>query len=146
MYWPDISIGWREAHNSVGVTDASLRWAVADGRIGGPRNDQTYILLANPNPVQAEVTVRFLKDGVAPIVKNYTLAPTSRFNISAATEPDIFTALGATIPGTAAVFSVDIQVNNFQPIVVEKALYWDSAGEVWAAGTGTVGTPIPPPE
>jgi hypothetical protein len=32
MYWLDISIGWREAHNSVAVTTAALRW----GRVGWP--------------------------------------------------------------------------------------------------------------
>jgi hypothetical protein len=140
MYWPDISIGWREAHNSVGVTEAALRWAVSDGRIGGPRNYQTYILLANPNTTQAEVQVRFLKAGLAPIVRTYTLAPTSRTNIAPYGDQDLGPAIGT------GVFSADIQVLNYQPIVVEKALYWDSGGEIWAAGTGTVGTPIPPPE
>ena len=38
MYWPDISSGWREAHNSFGVTQSALRWGVADGRIGGARD------------------------------------------------------------------------------------------------------------
>jgi hypothetical protein len=38
-----------------------------------------------------------------------------------------------------------VQVLNFQPIVVEKAMYWNSGGEIWAAGTGVVGTPMPPP-
>jgi hypothetical protein len=36
-------------------------------------------------------------------------------------------------------------VLNYQPIVVEKALYWNSGAEVWAAGTGVVATPLPPP-
>jgi subtilisin-like proprotein convertase family protein len=135
MYWPGSATGWREAHNSVGVTDAALRWGISDGRIGGPRHHQTYILLANPNATKAEVQVRFLQAGLAPITKNYTLAPTSRTNI----EP-----VGDGIGLTPGVFSADIQVLNFQPIVVEKAMYWNSAGEVWAAGTGTVGTPIPP--
>ncbi len=136
MYWPDISIGWREAHNSVGVTDAALRWAAADGRLGGARGYQTYILLANPNTTPAEVQLRFLKAGQAPIVKNYTLLPTSRLNIG----PDI------TVPLLGdGVFSAEVQVLNYQPIVIEKALYWNSGSEIWAAGTGTVGTPIPPP-
>ena len=69
MYWPDISLGWQEAHNSFGVTDAGLRWGVADGRIGGPRAYQTYVLLANPNPTPAEVLVRFLKNGVAHVAQ-----------------------------------------------------------------------------
>jgi len=34
---------------------------------------------------------------------------------------------------------------NYQPIVVEKAMYWNSGGEIWAAGTGVVATPLPPP-
>jgi subtilisin-like proprotein convertase family protein len=137
MYWPDLAIGWREAHNSVGVTDAALRWAVSDGRNGGERGYQTYVLLANPNPVKAEVQVRFLKTGAAPVTKTYTLAPTSRLNI----DPGETTSLIGE-----GVFSADVQVLNFQPIVVEKALYWNAGGEIWAAGTGTVGTPIPPPE
>jgi hypothetical protein len=132
MYWPDISLGWKEAHNSVGVTDPALRWGVADGRIGGARGYQTYILLANPNPTQAEVQVRLLPVGGAPSVLNLTLEPTSRTNI------DTAVYLG---PGQ---FNADVQVLNFQPIVVEKALYWNSGGEVWAAGTGVVATPLPP--
>lgn len=136
MYWPAGPTGWREAHNSVAVTDAALRWAISDGRIGGPRSHQTYILLANPNAVKAEVQVRFLKAGLAPVTRTYTLDPTSRTNIAPA----------ADVPELGAgVFSADIQVLNYQPIVVEKAMYWNSAGEVWAAGTGTVGTRIPPP-
>jgi subtilisin-like proprotein convertase family protein len=135
MYWPGGAGGWREAHNSVGVTDPALRWAISDGRIGGTRHYQTYILLANPNTTPAEVQVRFLKAGLAPVTRNYTLAPTSRTNI----------APGGDVPELGAgVFSADIQVLNFQPIVVEKAMYWNSGAEVWAAGTGTVGTPIPP--
>lgn len=135
MYWPGGAGGWREAHNSVGVTDPALRWSIADGRIGGARDYQTYILLANPNSTPAEVQVRFLKTGLAPVTRNYTLPPTSRTNIAPAGD---VTELGA------GVFSADIQVINFQPIIVEKAMYWNSAGEIWAAGTGTVGTPIPP--
>jgi hypothetical protein len=39
---------------------------------------------------------------------------------------------------------MDVQVLNYQPIVVEKALYWNAGSEVWAAGTGVVATPLPP--
>jgi len=38
-----------------------------------------------------------------------------------------------------------VQVLNYQPIVVEKALYWSSGTEIWAAGTGVVATALPPP-
>jgi hypothetical protein len=135
MYWPDLSLGWQEAHNSFGVTDAGLRWGIADGRIGGARAYQTYVLLANPNPTPAEVRVRFLKNGVAS-VREYTLNPTSRLNIWTNGEvPEL---------GDGN-FSADVQVLNYQPIVVEKALYWDAGGIVWAGGTNVTATRLPPP-
>ncbi len=134
MYWPDISLGWKEAHNSIGVTDADLRWGVSDIRVGGAREYQSFILLANPNETAAEVQIRLLRPGAAPVTQTYTLEPHSRTNVQAVD-------LAAGVPGT---YSADVQVLNFQPIVVEKAMYWNSGGEVWAAGTGVVATPLPP--
>ena len=135
MYWPNIAVGWQEAHNSFGLSEAGLRWAIADGRIGGAREFQTYILLANPNPVAAEVQVRFLKSSTVEI-RNYILPPTSRWNINAA----------ADVPELGAgVFSAEVRVLNYQPIAVEKAMYWnDTGGAIWAGGTGVTATLLPP--
>jgi hypothetical protein len=137
MYWPDISQGWQEAHNSFGVTETALRWGLADGRIGGERAYATYVLLANPNPVAAEVMIRFLRpNGGAPVLRTYTLAPTSRLNIWVNSDvPEL---------GEGA-FSAEVQVMNYQPIAVEKALYWNSEGLVWAGGTNVTATRLPPP-
>jgi hypothetical protein len=135
MYWPDFSVGWREAHNSFGVTSAGLRWGVADGRVGGARNYQTFVLLANPNAFPAEVDVRFLK-GTFTANRSYVLAPLSRRNIFVNSEVQ---ELGE---GT---FSVDVRVQNYQPIAVEKALYWNSGTEVFAGGTNVTATRLPPP-
>jgi hypothetical protein len=136
MYWPDITLGWQEAHNSFGLTETGLRWGVADGRIGGARDFQTYILIVNPNPVAAEVEVRFMKPGSHVEVRNYTLPPTSRYNINA----------GAEMPELGAgVFSAEVRVLNYQPIAVEKAMYWnDTGGAIWAGGTGVTATLLPP--
>jgi subtilisin-like proprotein convertase family protein len=135
MYWPDISQGWQEAHNSFGVTTTGLRWGLADGRIGGPRAYQTYVLLANPNPTPAEVIVRFLKEGGGTF-RLYTLNPTSRLNVWVNND---VTELGE------GNFSVEVQVQNFQPIAVEKALYWNASdGAVWAGGTNVTATRLPP--
>jgi subtilisin-like proprotein convertase family protein len=135
MYWPDLSVGWREAHNSFGVTHSALRWGIADGRIGTARDYQTYILLANPNPRPAEIEVRFLKAAFT-VTRTITLGPFSRRTIYANVDvPE----LG---PG---VFSADIQVLNFQPIAVEKAMYWSPGGEVFAGGTNVTATRLPPP-
>ena len=103
--------------------------------IGGARAYQTYVLLANPNTTPAEVQVRFLKNGNA-TVRTYTLNPTSRLNIWVNNDvPEL---------GEGS-FSADIQVLNYQPIAVEKALYWDAAGIVWAGGTNVTATRLPPP-
>jgi len=135
MYWPELSVGWREAHNSFGVTQSALRWGIADGRIGTARDYQTYILLANPNPRPAEVEVRFLKPTFT-VTRTLTLAPFSRRNIYANVDvPEL----------GAGVFSADIQVLNFQPIAVEKAMYWSTGGEIFAGGTGVTATRMPPP-
>jgi hypothetical protein len=80
------------------------------------------------------VQVRLLRPGAAPIVRSYSLPPTSRTNVIV---PDF-----TTDPG---IYSAEVQVLNYQPIVVEKAMYWNSdLHEIWAAGTGVVATPLPP--
>jgi hypothetical protein len=33
---------------------------------------------------------------------------------------------------------------NYQPIAVEKALYWNADGLVWAGGTNVTATRLPP--
>ena len=135
MYWPNIAQGWREAHNSFGVTASSLRWGLADGRIGGARAFQTFILLANPNPLPAEVLVRFLKGG-STVTRTYTLNPSSRQSIY----------VNADVPELGeGTFSADVQVLNYQPIAVEKALYWNAGTEVFAGGTNVTATRLPPP-
>ncbi len=64
-----------------------------------------------------------------------SLPPTSRWNIQARSDvPE----LGE---GT---FSAEIQVLNYQPIAVEKAMYWDADGVMWAAGTNVTATLLPP--
>ena len=56
QYWPNPA--WYEAHNSFGVTASATRWALAEGRVGGPRAEQTYILLANAGTEPSDVTSR----------------------------------------------------------------------------------------
>ena len=84
MYWLGAAKPWGEGHNSFGVARPDTRWGLAEGRVGGPLNFHTFILLANPQSTAAEVTVTFLRENAAPIVKTYTVPPTSRFNVDSA--------------------------------------------------------------
>lgn len=135
MYWgSNGETHWNEGHNSFGVVEAHLHWGVAEGRIGGPLNFRTYILLANPQQEAAEVTVTFLRETGEPIVQTYRVPPTSRFNIDVATvSPDMHDeSVGA-----------DIRVTNGQRIIVERSMYWDSGGVLFKGGTNSSGVPLP---
>lgn len=99
------------------------------------QHDRRGRLLANPNTLSSEVRVHFLKPGVT-VARSYTLAPTSRLNIWTSHDvPEI----------GEGVFNVEIEVLNFVPIAVEKAMYWNSEGSVWAAGTDVTATRLPRP-
>ena len=125
MYWPGAAQPWGEAHNSFGVVRASTAWGLAEGRVGGPLRFQTYILLANPQKDSAQVTVTFLREGGEPVVRTYTVPPTSRFNVDASTVAELANAS----------FGAVITVDNDVPIIVERSMYWDVDGILFSGGT-----------
>jgi hypothetical protein len=135
MYWGGDASPFGEGHNSSGMVNTATRWGLADGRVGGPESFSTYILLANPAMEPAEVTVTFLREGGAtPIVKNYTVPGTSRFNID----------VGAFVPELQnESFGARIDVTNGLPIAIERSIYWNANGIFWAGGTNALGTPLP---
>jgi hypothetical protein len=133
QYWPYTPDQWYEAHNSFGQTAPATHWGLAEGRVGGPEEYQTYILLANPQSTPAVVTVRFLPEGGTPVTKSFTVAPTSRFNLSVDHDQ---------VPELANVaFGADIR--SSVPIMVERSMYSNANGQIWAAGTNATGTPLP---
>ncbi len=135
MYWPGNGLEWSEAHNSFGVTATSTKWGLAEGRVGTDKAFATYILLANPSTTTAaQVRVTFLKANGAPIVTTYTVNPTSRFNI------DVNSRVPELVNES---FGALIEVTNGVGIVVERSLYNNALGQVWAAGTNALGTRLP---
>ena len=140
QYWPGGGADWYEAHNSCGVTAARTRWGLAEGRVGNPAgvpaaDYQTYVLLANPGTLAAAVTITFLRDTGAPVIRTFTVQPGSRFNVAVAgplsTVPELANEMfGAVIDST-------------QPIVVERALYGNAGSQVFGLGTNATGTPLP---
>ena len=92
VYWPTAEGAqpWGESHTSQGAAAAAPRWALAEGRTGGALNFHTYVLLANPGSQPAEVTVQFLPESGAAIVKMYVVPAMSRFTLDVTTEaPDL---------------------------------------------------------
>jgi autotransporter-associated beta strand protein len=133
MYWSGDAKDYGEGHNSSGVVSTATRWGLAEGRIGGPREFVTYILLANPSATEAQVTITYLRESGAPIVKTYTVPPTSRFNVDVR---DVVPELRDSS------FGARIEVTNNVPIAVERSVYWNAPGAFWAGGTNALATPL----
>jgi autotransporter-associated beta strand protein len=132
MYW--AALPWHEAHNSFGVVDLGTRWALAEGRVGGARNFHTYILLANPQTTAARVTVTYLREEGMPLVRQYTVPATSRFNID----------VNAIVPEMHdESFGTLIEVTNGVQIAAERSMYWDAQGVFWSGGTNATGLRLP---
>jgi autotransporter-associated beta strand protein len=133
MYWKGAAEPWGEGHNSFGVVNAGTTWGLAEGRNGTPLKFHTYILLANPQAADANVTVTFLRETGAPVTQTYVVPKTSRFNIDT-----------AAIAGLEeASFGALIKVTNDVAIIVERSMYWDSNGFAFSGGTNATGISLP---
>ena len=113
------------------MTSPGTRWGLAEGRSGGPSNYQTYILLANPGAADAEVTITYLPEGGTPFTRGYTVAANRRVNVQTGAEAGLANLnFGAIVTST-------------QPIAIERAMYSDTGGQTWSAGTNATGTRLP---
>ena len=83
MYWDGTYYG---GHAGSSVPAPATTWLFGEGSQGF---FDTYVLLANANAAPANVTVTFLLEFGAPVVRNYTVAATSRFNVFAGGIPEL---------------------------------------------------------
>ena len=133
MYWPGKALPWGEAHNMTGFVAPGVTWDLAEGRDGGEHDFHTYILLANPQTAAANVTVTFLREDGAPVMKDYTVEATSRLTIDTRDVPELI----------GGAFGARIAVMNGKPILVERSMYWSANGIFWAGGSNGGGVPVP---
>lgn len=136
MWWPGDSSTWHEAHNSAGATTTGRKWAVAEGEVGGPHQQETYLLIANTSDHagSARVTLYF-EDGTS-VWQLYPLDPRSRTNVNAAAD------FGDVVKGRR--FGAVVESLGAEPaqIVVERAMYSNAGGVGWAAGTNALATKL----
>lgn len=136
MWWPGpTSQTWQEAHNSPGATAPAAVWALADGELGGATSTETYVLVANTSTVPASVQVTLLFEDATTAVKTFTMPASSRFNVNVAAEfPEAANRrFGAVVESLGDAPAL---------LVVERAMYSNAAGSVWAAGTNALGTVV----
>ena len=137
MWFPGPSpANWREAHNSFAETQTGTRWAVAEGEQGGPRNAETYILIANTSDFAGQARVRLLFEDGTTAERIYGMVANSRTNAQ----------IGADFPEAAGKrFGAVIESLGATPaqIVVERATYSNDAnGTIWAAGSNSLASKI----
>jgi hypothetical protein len=140
QYWPDPFSSWYEAHNAFGVTATATRWGLAEGRVGNPEgfpdvNYQTFILLANPNSVEANVTITFCREkpNSSPLTIERRVAANQRVTI----------AVGGEDMLQIENESFGALIKSDQPIAVERAMYSNSGGQLFGAGTNATATRLP---
>jgi YVTN family beta-propeller protein len=133
VYWPKPN--WIESHTSVGITAPSRAWALAEGRVGGPGDAQTFILLGNPNATTADVTLTFLRDDGTTRVATVAVPGMQRVTFRIA-------GPGSDLPDLIGEH-FGARVDATQPIIVERSLYTTANGVVWASGTNATATRLP---
>lgn len=142
MYWFGAFQNWTDAHNSAGVTTSGTSWALAEGQQGGTQAHKTFVLIANPSSSAATVRVRLLREGgrAAITSSSFTVPANSRFTCYADQPGPCQEAFAQLLDGE--MFGVQVESTNDVPIVIERAMYWDYAGEAYSAGTNETGIKV----
>jgi len=123
--------GHTGSHAETSSAAPQTTWYIAEGATHG--NFNLFYLLQNPNTAEAHVEITYLRPTPKPpIVKQYTVRPESRSNVWVDTEgPEL------EFEEFSAIVRSDI------PIMVERVMYSDAPGQIWAAGHGSAAVPEP---
>ena len=127
MWWDATRYG---SHAETGTAGAAPAWFLAEGATHS--GFDLFYLVQNPGNDTAAVTVTYLLPAAAPIVRSYSVAPRSRFNIWVDYEDP---ALAAT--------DVSATITSSVPIVVERAMYLAAGGQSFGAGHASAGVTAP---
>lgn len=138
MTWDGRGYG---SHAETAVIQPSTVWYLAEGATHS--DFDLFYLLQNPQDHTARVRVTYLRPTPQePLIKTYTLAPRTRFNIWVNQErfPDDSGAMALADAEISAV----IEVLNGVPIVVERAMYLSRPGRpLFDAGHESAGVTRP---
>ncbi len=123
------------SHAETGIASPATTWYLAEGSTNG---FDLFYLIQNFSGDPTTVRVTFLlPGGVAPVMRTYTIAPTSRHNIWVNAE-------AASLPELLATdVSAVLESLDGTPIIVERAMYLNLPGQVFGAGHGSAGVTEP---
>jgi hypothetical protein len=97
-------------HAAMGVAQPAGNWLFAEGFTAG--DFDTYVLLQNPSPASAEVSVTFMLTGGGEVKKDVTIEPYARYTLNVDGVPGLEQAEFSTL------------VESTTPLVAERAMYF----------------------
>jgi hypothetical protein len=113
MYVSNGASPFEGGHNSAAVEAPSTHWFLAEGATGEFFN--TFLLLANPNPTDAAVQIRYLLTGGGVVERTYVVPANSRRTLNVAEQDP---ALRSTAVSTV------VTVTNGVPVIAERSMWW----------------------
>jgi hypothetical protein len=119
------------SHAETAISGPSTTWYLAEGATHG--SFDLFYLLQNPSDAPANVTIEYLRPTpLPPVVRTYTVGPHARRTIWVDSE-------GPELEATdvSASFTADT------PIVVERAMYYSTPEQPFAAGHAGAGVAAP---
>jgi hypothetical protein len=128
MYWNAAGSPRLSATDCIGVTCGSRRWDLAEGSTGtdGQGAFETWILVQNPNASEAEVQLEYMTPEGPVTGPAFVVPARSRMTMP----------VEATVPGE---WSVSTTVTSNQPVVAERAMYWNTPAFYRQAASDSVG-------
>ncbi|HEX9366462.1 MAG TPA: hypothetical protein VF921_07535 [Vicinamibacterales bacterium] len=136
MYWDRAAALPSDGHSSHGAVEPSRHWSTGDARVGGPQQYSTFVLIGNPTPAVANLTVTIKRDAGADIVSTRQVAPFGRDTIN----------VNAAVPALSNE-SFWLLIDSDVPIVTERSQYWNPDGfHSWSGGTNTFAQPVVDPD
>ncbi len=112
MFFPLVGTPYAGGTGASGVVAPATRWILAEGAAGV---FETFILVVNPGTITAHVTVRYLRGDGRIVAASRVIAPGTRATLWPSQEEPALANQG---------FSTVVESD--QPVVAERAMYFDS--------------------
>jgi Domain of unknown function (DUF4394)/Calx-beta domain/Glucodextranase, domain B len=124
MRWDSTGYG---AHTEKASPNNSKKWYFAEGSQGF---FFTYLLLANPENAQNNVSVTYFREGSTPITRQYVLGPLERFTVDIGGDAELVNN------------SFGMEVTFTLPGIAERAMYF-GLSPLWIGGHEAIGVNLP---
>jgi len=132
MYW-NTAVAFRQAaHDSIGVTGPSETWYLAEGSTGSGTEGffETWVLVQNPGDSDASVKLFYQTPAGETKGPELTLKAHTRETVN----------VSETVPNT---WSVSTRVTSDEPVIAERAMYWNPPDSVRTAAHDSIGVTRP---